>query len=170
MTHSADDPQPPQGQPVPPPPPPAPAYPPPPPQPYSSYAAPTASPKNGLGTTALILGILGVLSSWLVIGFLLGLIAVILGFKGRGRVKRGEATNGGAAMAGIILGFLTILASIAFAVFYAFVGAFFWEKGGRDYYDCVKDAGNDQAQIQECADQFQKDLEENLSITITPTP
>ena len=174
MTHSADNPQPWQGQPgVPPPPPPGGAYPPPPPQPYAGggYGGPPVAPKNGLGITALILAILGLLACWIpivgIVGGVLGLIAIVLGFLGRGRAKRGEATNGGVAMAGIILGFLAVLACIAVTV----LSVFFWNKlGFGDLTSCLKDAGNDQNKVQECQDQFQKDLEDNLSITITVTP
>lgn len=62
-------------------------------------------PRNGLGTAALILGIIaipGILT--VVLGILLGLLALIFGIIGRKRYSRREATNGGAALAGAILG------------------------------------------------------------------
>ena len=87
-------------------------YPPPPPPPYGGYPGypgysgypgpPQSEPKNGLGLAALILAIIGLLLCWSVAGgIVLGVVAVILGFLGRGRVKRGEADNGGVAIAGI---------------------------------------------------------------------
>ncbi|MBV8927948.1 MAG: DUF2156 domain-containing protein, partial [Mycobacteriaceae bacterium] len=39
-----------------------------------------------------------------VLGVILGIVAVVIGFAARGRVKRGEANNGGIAIAGIVLG------------------------------------------------------------------
>ena len=72
-------------------------YPPPPPH-YGGYPPP--APKNGLGTASLVVAIISLFTVFG--GIVLGVVAVILGFLGRGRVKRGEATNGGIAMAGII--------------------------------------------------------------------
>lgn len=74
---------------------------------------------NGLGTTSLVLGIIALLAIVTVIGgFVLGIVALIFGLMGRGRVKRREADNGGAATAGIVLGSLAAVASAAiFLVF-----------------------------------------------------
>ncbi|HVQ51654.1 MAG TPA: DUF4190 domain-containing protein, partial [Mycobacterium sp.] len=71
-------------------------YPPPPPQPYSGFTPPPTGPRNGLGITALVVAIIGLVFCWTVAGgIILGLCAIIIGFVGRGRVKSGEATNGG---------------------------------------------------------------------------
>lgn len=71
--------------------------------PAQPYAAPSpgfaAAPRNGMGTAALVLGILG-----LVLGCILSGLAIIFGSVGIGRANRGEATNKGAATAGLILG------------------------------------------------------------------
>ncbi|WP_353943031.1 DUF4190 domain-containing protein [Streptomyces sp. HUAS MG91] len=81
---------------------------------------PQQAARNGLGTAALILGVIGALSG--VIPFLfwlagiLGVIALILGLTGRSRAKRGEATNKGVALAGAILG----LVAMGLAVFGAY--------------------------------------------------
>ncbi|MFJ8825724.1 DUF4190 domain-containing protein [Streptomyces sp. NPDC102467] len=76
--------------------------------------------RNGLGTAALILGVIGALSGLVPILFwlagVLGVIALILGLTGRGRAKRGEATNKGVALTGVILA----LASLGLAVFGAY--------------------------------------------------
>ncbi|MGY0486075.1 DUF4190 domain-containing protein [Streptomyces sp. WG-D5] len=76
--------------------------------------------RNGLGTAALILGVIGAVSGLIPLLFwlagILGLIALILGLTGRGRAKRGEATNKGIALAGTILG----LAAMGLAVFGAY--------------------------------------------------
>ena len=47
-------------------------------------------------------------------GIILGVVAVVVGFAARGRVKRGEANTGGIAIAGIVLGFLAIILGIVF--------------------------------------------------------
>jgi hypothetical protein len=77
------------------------AYPP----PYSGPVPPAASPRNGLGVASLIVGIVAVVTSWTVVGGLaLGVVAAIIGLVARGRFKRGEATGGGAALIGTLLG------------------------------------------------------------------
>jgi hypothetical protein len=144
------------------------SYPPPPPPPYAGYTLPTTGPKNGLGIAALVIAIIALVFCWSVFGgIILGLVAVIIGFVARGRVKRGEATNGGVAVAGIVLGFLAIIVSLIFIPIWIGV---FEEVGGTDYVDCLSKAGNDEQAIQQCADQFRDRLENEFSITISPTP
>ena len=165
----------PQTPPPPPPPPPPPhyggygaypgSYPPPPPQPYAGYAPPLPAPKNGLGIAALVIAIIGLFTVFG--GLFLGIVAVILGFIGWGRAKRGEATNGGVAIAGVVLGFLGVIVSIV-AIF--LVVSFFNDVGGTDYVDCLSRAGNDEQAMQQCADQFRDRVENEFSITMTPTP
>ena len=153
-------------------------YPPPPQQPYGGYPGypgysgypgpPQSEPKNGLGLAALILAIIGLLLCWSVAGgIVLGVVAVILGFLGRGRVKRGEADNGGVAIAGIALGFVAIIAGLVFIPIYI---GLFDSVGGTDYIDCVTRAGSDQAAVQECAEEFTRRVEDQFSVTVTPTP
>ncbi|CAM5674134.1 hypothetical protein SALBM311S_00488 [Streptomyces alboniger] len=62
-------------------------------------------PSNGMGTTGLVLGIIGVVCSvtfflWF-FGVILGILGIIFGAIGRGKANRGEATNRGAATAGL---------------------------------------------------------------------
>jgi Domain of unknown function (DUF4190) len=141
------------------------SYPPPPPPPYAGYTPPPTAPKNGLGIAALVVAIIALVTVFG--GIILGVVAVILGFVGWGRAKRGEATNGGVAIAGIVLGFLAIMVSIA-AIGLAIWG--FSEVGGTDYIDCLSRAGNDQQAVQQCADEFRERVETEFSVTITPTP
>jgi Domain of unknown function (DUF4190) len=151
------------------PPPPGGGYPPPPPQPYAGYGAPpTAAPKNGLGIAALIVGILSLPAALTIFGgFILGVIAIILGFIGYRRARSGEATNGGMAIGGIVLG---VLGAILSAVLIA-VGVWgFNQFGGRDLMDCMQRAGNDSVAQQQCEEQFKGNLENRFSITPTPTP
>jgi hypothetical protein len=142
------------------------SYPPPPPQPYSGFAPPPTGPCNGLGIAALVIAIVGLVFCWTVAGgVILGLTAVIIGFVAQGRVKRGEATNGGVAIAGIVLGFLAIIVSLIFIPIWIGV---FAEVGGTDYVDCLSKAGSDNQAIQKCADQFRDRVENQFSVTITP--
>src|SRR5665213_3215703 len=62
--------------------------------PVTTYGTPATGVRNGLGTTALVLGVIAVVLSWTVVGgIILGVLAVVFGIVGRGRAKRGEATN-----------------------------------------------------------------------------
>jgi len=126
---------------------------------YGSYSspppqAPPARPigGGGMATAALVLGILALLSSWTVIGgVLLGLLAVIFGIVGLRRANGGVALGRGRAIAGIILGVLGILvAGLLIAV-----GVSLWNSDeAQNLRDCLKDAGNNQTQIQQCEDEF----------------
>ncbi|MEU3775642.1 DUF4190 domain-containing protein [Streptomyces sp. NPDC032472] len=76
-----------------------------------------AQPRNGFGVTALVLGIIAVVgcfTSFLAVA--LGIAAVVFGVLGRGKARRGEATNGGMALAGIILGAVGIVLGAALLV------------------------------------------------------
>ena len=48
--------------------------------------------------------------------------------------------------------------------------ALFKEVGGTDYIDCVNNAGSDQAAVEQCAQEFTQRVEDEFSITVTPTP
>lgn len=63
------------------------------------------APSNGMGTTALVLGIISAVGFCLwPLAIILGILAVVFGAIGRGKARRGEATNAGQALAGIICG------------------------------------------------------------------
>ena len=136
-----------------------------------AYGEPMAAPprpKNGMGTAALILGILGFLGSFVVIGIVLDLLAIVFGFIGRGRAKRGQATNGGAAMVGIVLGVLGILLAILVAVVFGSAVYAFLNFGGgqtlQQFQDCLSQAQNApspaavQQAVEQCNQQFQQQL------------
>jgi amino acid transporter len=152
-------------------------YPPPPPQPYAggypgyehgTYAPAPTAPKNGLGIAALVVGILSLPAVLTVFGgFVLGLVAIVLGFIGYRRAKKGAATNGGIAIAGIVIGLLGIVLNAALIAFGVWG---FLQVGGGDYFDCIQDAGNDSAAQAACEDEFRGNLENRFSVTLTPTP
>ncbi|WP_306327408.1 DUF4190 domain-containing protein [Streptomyces venezuelae] len=74
---------------------------------------------NGMGTAAMVLGIVAVAGFCLYgLGVILGILALIFGIIGIKKVGRGEATNRGMAVAGIVLGSIGIVVS---AVFLGFV-------------------------------------------------
>ncbi len=98
-----------------------------------------------MGIAALVVAIIALIS--VVGGVVLGVVAVILGFLGWQRARRGEATNGGIAIAGIVLGILSIIEAIVVIALSVWV---FNEVGGTDYMDCLSKAGSDQEAVQRC--------------------
>ncbi|MGW7054569.1 DUF4190 domain-containing protein [Streptomyces sp. NPDC054887] len=92
---------------------------------YAGYGGPAAwtgqqvpAPANGYGITAMVLGIIAVTFFCAYgLGIILGILALIFGILGRKRVQRGEATNAGMALAGIILGVVGFVLSAAFIGF-----------------------------------------------------
>jgi hypothetical protein len=143
-----------------------PGYPPPPS--YYGGPQPPVAPKNGLGVAALVLAVVGLLSVATVIApIALGIAAVVIGFLGHGRAKRGTANNGGVAIAGIVLGGLAVVVGLAFIAIWTTV----WKdvRGG-DYIDCTQKAGSNHVLQQQCADQFRQSVQDRLSVTLTPVP
>ncbi|MGB7238735.1 MAG: DUF4190 domain-containing protein [Rhodococcus sp. (in: high G+C Gram-positive bacteria)] len=129
---------------------------------------PPAAPKNTLGIIALVLAILGILTSWTIVGgVVLGLLAIVLGIMGRSNYKKGTATNGTVSLMSIILGVLAILLSIALIVFGV---GLFNSIGGKDYLDCINDAGNSQSARDDCNREFQQNVEDRYGVTIERTP
>jgi len=103
---------------------------------YSPYGAPVAVMRNGLGVAALVLGIVGAVTGatilLCVIAFPTGVLAIIFGAIGRGRAKRGEASNKTMSTWGLWLGVVAVLLSI--------VGVFVYIHIIRDHDACVRRA------------------------------
>lgn len=115
-----------------------------------------AGNRNGLGTASLVLGILSLVTWFLFIGGLFGIVAVVLGFLGRGRAKRREASNGGMALAGIVTGAVGILLTVLVIVG---VAALFSTGEFSNLTDCLQDADGDQEAIDDCRRQFEDSLQ-----------
>lgn len=121
-------------------------------QPYGAQPGHGGPKKNGMGIAALVVGILALITCFTIVGgILFGLVAIVLGFVARGKVKRGEADNGGMAIAGIVLGAVGLVLSLAFI---AFGVAIFQSTGGQDLIDCLEQAGGDVAAEQACQEEF----------------
>lgn len=109
---------------------------------------PPARPRNGFGVAALVLGLLALVLCWTIIGgVLLGLLALLFGAIGRARAGRGEATNGGMSIAGLVLGVLGLLLGIGLA---AFGVSLLNSPAGHDYQQCVQQAGSDRMKLEQC--------------------
>jgi hypothetical protein len=127
-----------------------------PPPPYGApapYGAPVeGGRRNGLGTAALVLGIIAIIPcSYLLL--IPAVLALVFGLIGRRRVKRQQATNGGAALTGVILGGLALIPGIAlWAIVASNVPAI------QRYSDCTKAAGSDQVAKNACTRRAAHDI------------
>jgi membrane-bound ClpP family serine protease len=83
--------------------------------PAGGYPAATGR-RNGMGTTALVVGVVAlvlvVLLLFSPLGAFLGLLAVLFGILGLMRANRGEADNRGQAVAGLVTGGIALLVGI----------------------------------------------------------
>jgi hypothetical protein len=86
------------------------------PEPEPTYAGvPSKAPISGMAIASFALGVISFVP---VLGVLLGVIALILGLLGIGKINRGEARGTGLAVTGCILGTLGIATTI---LLYAFM-------------------------------------------------
>ncbi|MEU0044283.1 DUF4190 domain-containing protein [Streptomyces werraensis] len=84
---------------------------------YSGWGGVPPLPSNGMGVASLVLGIIAAAAFCLwPVAIVLGVLAVIFGAIGRGKANRGEATNGGQALAGVICGAVGGALALAFGV------------------------------------------------------
>ncbi|WP_371662870.1 DUF4190 domain-containing protein [Streptomyces sp. NBC_00280] len=81
------------------------------------WAPMAPQPMNGMGTASLVVGIVSAVFFCLwPLAIILGILAVVFGLIARGRARRGQATNGGQALAGIICGGVAIILAVMFGV------------------------------------------------------
>ena len=108
-------------------------------------------PRNGMGLAALIVAVISLVIAWVpflgLLGGLGGLIAVVLGAVALGRANRGEATNRGTAIAGIVIGVIAILLAIASTMFGSFLLS---EVFGPQFQACMEQYGDDPTALQRC--------------------
>ena len=129
---------------------------------YPPTGYPAARPRrNGMGTTALVLGVVALVLVLLLLfsplGALLGLLAVLFGILGLIRVNRGEADNRGQAVAGLVTGGLALLFGILFTIS---VGTWFATHVNdfRRFGNCM-DQANGATAREQCARRLSQDLE-----------
>jgi membrane-bound ClpP family serine protease len=117
--------------------------------------------RNGMGTAALVLGVVALVLVILLLfsplGALLGLLAVLFGILGLIRANRGEADNRGQAVAGLITGAVALLFGVLFTIS---VGTWFATHVNdfRRFGNCM-DKATGQAAHEDCARQLSNDLE-----------
>lgn len=76
------------------------------------------APSDGMGTASLVLGILASIGFLLwPVALVLGVLAIIFGAIGRGKANRGEATNPGVALAGLICGTAGVVLALGLVAF-----------------------------------------------------
>jgi len=114
--------------------------------------APARPPRNGFGIAALVLGLLALVLCWTIVGgVVFGILAVIFGLLGRARAKRGEATNGGVSLTGVVLGIIGLLVAIGLVV----LGASLMNTpAGQNYTQCLQQSGGDRTKMQQCLSEF----------------
>jgi len=113
------------------------------------YGAPLPVTRNGLGTAALVLGVLSVPLALLLVP---AVLAICFGVVGRRRAGRGQATNGGVALAGALLGAAGLVVGLSALTLLLTSSA------GRHYLDCQGAASTDQAAQQVCQDRLRDEL------------
>jgi hypothetical protein len=127
---------------------------------YGAYP-PTRPRRNGVGTAALVFGVVALVLVVLILfsplGVLLGLVAVILGILGIVRVNQGQADNRGQAVAGLVTGGLALVIGLVFVVS---IGSFFATNVNdfRRFGRCMEQATSDPAR-RSCAERLSTDLE-----------
>jgi hypothetical protein len=128
-------------------------------QPPGQY--PAARRRNGMGTAALVLGVVALVLVLLLlfspIGAFLGLLAVLFGILGIMRANRGEADNRGQAVAGLVTGAVALLVGVFFTIS---IGVWFSTHVNdfNRFGQCIDDASGPDAREQ-CARQLAGELE-----------
>lgn len=104
------------------------------PTPPMPPASPAPMPQNGMGTAALVMGIL----QFFCLGTIGSILAIVFGKIGMNRAKAGLATNGGSAKAGFWLGIVGLILSVITIIVLAFVIGF----GAKAAVDSIDPANN----------------------------
>jgi hypothetical protein len=130
---------------------------------YPGQGGPMAPPRNGFGTAALVLGILAIVLCWSAVGgIVLGVLAIIFATLGIRRAGRGEATNKGMSIAGLVTGIIGLIIGVIFAVA---LGSFLsiFRGSVSDLQNCLNQANGDNAKIQQCDTQYQQQIQQKIN-------
>jgi hypothetical protein len=103
---------------------------------------------DGMALAAMIVGILSLLIAWIpfigILGTIGGIVALVLGFVGRGRIKKTGAGGNGMAITGIATGAVAIVLSVLITGFFFVAGDGFFAEFG-SYVECVEETGDEAA-------------------------
>ncbi|MBB4688616.1 DUF4190 domain-containing protein [Amycolatopsis jiangsuensis] len=84
---------------------------------------PPTPPKNGLGTAGFVLGLLGLIFSFIpiigVVAWPLVILGIVFAAVGLTRIRAGKATNKGMAIAGLVLSVLGLVIAIVWTAVFA---------------------------------------------------
>jgi uncharacterized membrane protein (DUF485 family) len=80
-------------------------------------------PQDKLAVVSVILGVVALITSWVLIGIFFGIAAIVTGRIGRSRTDRSAARPSRVATTGIVLGAVSIMAGLVAAVCYAWIYA-----------------------------------------------
>ncbi len=101
----------------------------------------------------MVVGIVALLLSWIpFLGLVLGLVALVLGIVGMKKVSRGEATNKGQAITGVVTGAIATVIGIGFII----IGVIVFDDV-QNFNECIQDAVTASEQ-QACEREFEQDL------------
>jgi hypothetical protein len=124
----------------------------------SAWGQPASRGSDGVALAALIVGILSLLIAFVpivgLIGVIGGVIALVLGFVGRGRIKRTQAGGNGMAVTGIVTGILAILLGLLITGGLFALGGTLFGDSWRDYQQCIEETGDTDL----CTREFQRDI------------
>lgn len=81
------------------------------------------APQNQFGVASVLLGLVGLITCWLLLGVPFGIAAVVTGDIARRRVDRGQANNRRTALTGMVLGAIAIVAGLVAIGYYAHLDA-----------------------------------------------
>ena len=122
---------------------------------------PAARRRNGMGTAALVIGVVAIVLVLLLLfsplGAFLGLLAVLFGIIGLMRANRGEADNRGQAVAGLVTGGIALLVGVFVTIS---IGTFFaTHVNDFNQFGRCMDGAVGAAAREECARQLARELE-----------
>ena len=118
---------------------------------------------NGAAVASLVLGIVAILTSFVVVGLLFGILGLVFGIIGLRRARKGKAGRRGMAVTGTALSIVGIVLGVVFTIAWVGFGTFLFSNGATDYADCIQRAGGDAAAQQQCAQQFNRQLNDAVN-------
>ncbi len=80
---------------------------------------------NGMAIASMVLGIVGILSVFCYcFGLIPSILAIIFGHIAKGQIRRGQGSGDGMALAGLILGYITVVFTVVALIFFFAVGIY----------------------------------------------